>query len=124
MTVNEPDKNREVSSHPALRPEAIREWIRQLRLMDDRFMQACFQNNAECVELVLRIILGKPDLVVKSVTTQKTLTNLSGHDIRLDVFAVDSENRPYDIEIQRNDIQIIWICVGSSKPVSCVHIFA
>jgi len=55
------------------------------------------------VTLVLRIILEKPDLVVKTVSTQKTLTNLQGHDIRLDVFAVDSENRPYDIEIQRSD---------------------
>ncbi len=102
MTFNEPD-NRAVSVHPALRPEAIRERIRQLRLMDDRFMQACFQNNAECVELVLRIILGKPDLVVEHVTTQMELRNMYGHDIRLDVFAVDSENRPYNIEIQRND---------------------
>ena len=103
MTCNEPDNTKTLASHPALRPEAIRERIRQLRLMDDRFMQACFQNNSECVELVLRIILGKPDLVVKSVETQKTLANLRGHDIRLDVFAVDSENRPYDIEIQRSD---------------------
>ncbi len=103
MTFDEPDNNGAVSSHTALRPEVIREQIRQLRLMDDRFMQACFQNNSECVELVLRIILEKPDLVVKSVTIQKSLTNLRGHDIRLDVFAVDSENRPYDIEIQRND---------------------
>ena len=103
MTSNDLDNDKAVSSRPALRPEVIRERIRQLRLMDDRFMQACFQNNVECVGVVLRIILGKPDLVVKSVNTQKALTNLRGHDIRLDVFAVDSANRPYDIEIQRND---------------------
>ena len=97
MTVNTQDNNA-ISSHPGVRPE-IMERIRQLRLMDDRFMQVCFQNNTDCVALVLRIILGKPDLVVERVTTQMELRNMYGHDIRLDVFAVDSQNRPYDIEI-------------------------
>ena len=80
-------------------PEIL-EIIQQLRLMDDYFMQVCLQNSVECTELILRIILDKPDLKVQRVT-QKALANLYGHDARLDVFALDSENQPYDIEIQR-----------------------
>ena len=79
----------------------ILEIIQQLRLMDDYFMQVCLQNSVECTELILRIILDKPDLKVQRVTAQKALANLYGHDARLDVFALDSENQPYDIEIQR-----------------------
>ena len=81
-------------------PEIL-ETIQQLRLMDDYFMQVCLQNSVECTELILRIILDKPDLKVQRVTAQKALANLYGHDARLDVFALDSENQPYDIEIQR-----------------------
>ena len=81
-------------------PEIL-EIIQQLRLMDDYFMQVCLQNSVECTELILRIILDKPDLKVQRVTAQKALANLYGHDARLDVFALDSENQPYDIEIQR-----------------------
>ncbi len=88
------------SLSPPVRPEIMR-WIQRLRLIDDYFMQVCFQDCIECVELVLRIILDKPDLVVQRVSAQKSLANLYGQGSRLDIFAVDSENRPYDIEIQR-----------------------
>ena len=36
--------------------------IRGFRLMDDDFMTACFSDSPECTELVLRIIMDKPDL--------------------------------------------------------------
>ena len=77
--------------------------IRGFRLMDDDFMTACFSDSPECTELVLRIIMDKPDLKVTNVTVQKTLKNLQGRSLRLDIDAVDSENRQYDIEVQRSD---------------------
>lgn len=77
--------------------------IRGFRLIDDDFMNACFDDNIEGTELVLRIILGKPDLSVKSVKTQKVMKNLLGRDIWLDIDATDSENTEIDIEIQRAD---------------------
>ncbi len=77
--------------------------IRGLRLIDDDFMTACFSDNTECAQLVLRIILDKPDLVVKSVQTQRFYKNLQGRSVCLDIVAEDSENRQYDIEIQRAD---------------------
>ena len=77
--------------------------IRGFRLIDDDFMNACFDEYIEGTELVLRIILNKPDLFVKSVKTQKVMKNLQGRDIWLDIDASDSGNNEYDIEIQRAD---------------------
>lgn len=77
--------------------------IRGFRLIDDDFMNACFENNIEGTELILRIILNKPDLTVKSVETQKLMKNLLGRDIWLDIDATDSNNIEYDIEVQRAD---------------------
>ena len=77
--------------------------IRGFRLIDDDFMNACFDNNIEGTELILRIILNKPDLQVKSVETQKVMKNLLGRDIWLDIDATDSNNIEYDIEVQRAD---------------------
>ncbi len=47
-------------------------------MIDDDFMNACFDDNIEGTELILRIILNKPDLSVKSVKTQKVMKNLLG----------------------------------------------
>lgn len=77
--------------------------IRGFRLIDDDFMNACFDNNIEATELILRIILNKPDLTVKSVKTQKVMKNLLGRDVWLDIDATDSNNNELDIEIQRAD---------------------
>ena len=63
--------------------------IRGFRLIDDDFMNACFDDNIEGTELILRIILGKPDLSVKSVKTQKVMKNLLGRDIWPDIDATD-----------------------------------
>ena len=77
--------------------------IRGFRLIDDDFMNACFDGNIEGTELLLRIILNKPDISVESVTTQKVMKNLLGRDIWLDIDAIDSTGKEYNIEIQRAD---------------------
>lgn len=77
--------------------------IQALRLADDIFMRACFQKNKDCAALMLRIILGKPDLEVERVETQKALDKIGGRSLRLDVLATDGENRLYNIEIQLDD---------------------
>lgn len=66
-------------------------------------MNACFDGYIEGAELLLRIILNKPDISVKNVTTQKVMKNLLGRDIWLDIDASDSEGKEYDIEVQRAD---------------------
>ena len=75
--------------------------IRGFRLIDDDFMNVCFDDNISGTELLLRIILNKPDIKVKNVKTQKVMKNLLGRDIWLDIDADDSEGKEYDIEIQR-----------------------
>ena len=77
--------------------------IRGFRLIDDDFMNVCFDENIEGTELILRIILNRPDLSVRSVKAQKVMKNLLGRDIWLDINASDSDGNEFDIEIQRAD---------------------
>ncbi len=77
--------------------------IRGFRLIDDDFMNVCFDGYIEGTELLLRIILNKTDIHVKKVTTQKLMKNLQGRDIWLDIDADDDEGVEYNIEIQRAD---------------------
>ena len=79
--------------------------LRGFRLIDDDFMNACFDDNIEGTELILRIILNKPDLSVKSVKTRKVMKNLLGRDIWLDISATDSNNVEHDIEIQSRSLK-------------------
>lgn len=79
------------------------ERIKNFCLMDDDFMTKVFENNVECTELVLRILLENPALSVKSVRGQYSIKNLQGHSVRLDVYANDDTGKDYDIEIQRSD---------------------
>ena len=77
--------------------------IKQLCLMDDIFMSQCFDNDIECAQLVLRIILDKPDLQVIEAHSQVVVANLLNRSVRLDVLAVDSAGKRYNIEVQRSD---------------------
>ena len=71
--------------------------------MDDDFMTACLADNYEGVELILRIVLGQKNIIIKSIQTQELLTNLQGRFAILDVHAVDNSKKEFDIEIQRAD---------------------
>ncbi len=76
--------------------------IRGFRLLDDDFMSKVFEDKG-CTELLLQIILGRTDLKVTSVIGQYDIKNLQGRSVRLDILAVDTENKVYNIEIQRSD---------------------
>lgn len=73
-----------------------------LRLLDDDFMNKVFEDKA-CAEFLLQIILQRSDLKVAQVHVQHAMKNLQGRSARLDILAVDQENRVYNIEIQRDD---------------------
>ena len=79
------------------------ERLKLLRYMDDDFMTVCLADNFEGVELILRIVLGRKDITVKSVRTQEPMKNLQGRSAILDVHAVDSTKKEFDVEIQRSD---------------------
>jgi len=75
--------------------------IKKLRLLDDDFMQKVFEDKA-CTEFLLQIILNRTDLTVLRVNGQHQIKNLQGRSVRLDILAVDVDNRIYNIEIQRS----------------------
>ena len=95
-------KARAGRSSSVMKPEYL-ELIENFRLMDDTFMSKCLENAPECIELMLRIILGKKDLKVVKSQTEYPIKSLQGRGVRFDIFAKDSKDREYDIEIQRAD---------------------
>ena len=54
------------------------ERLRSLRPIDDDFMRCLFKDNIPLAEMVLRIITGKPDLVITNCQTQKDMKRLAG----------------------------------------------
>ena len=91
-----------VRSAYVMKPESLA-LVENFRLMDDTFMSKCLENAPECIELILRIIIGKKDLKVIKSQTEYPIKSLQGRGVRFDVFARDSKGREYDIEIQRAD---------------------
>lgn len=80
------------------------EELEKLRPLDDDLMRELFRNCKELVQLVLRIITDKTDLVVKEVHTQYDMHRLAGaRSLCLDVIAEDSEGKIFNLEIQRSD---------------------
>lgn len=77
--------------------------IKEFRLFDDEFLSRVFDENIECTELILHIILDNPNIKVRKVRTQREIRNLKGHSIRLDIAARNSDDEPIDIEVQRAD---------------------
>lgn len=77
--------------------------IKEFRLLDDNFMTKVFENDYECTELILHIIMQNKDLRVKETHTQYSIKNLAGRSARLDIYAVDSTGKKYNIEVQRSD---------------------
>lgn len=92
-----------MTEEQARRWQANLERIRRFRLMDDDFMTKCFEDNIPCTELMLRIILEEPELVVEEVRTQVFVENLQHRSVRMDVVAVDGLGRRINVEVQRSD---------------------
>ena len=77
--------------------------LRGFRLLDDDFLTKCFEGDTASIELVLRIVLEKPDLKVLDVRTQVFVENLLNRSVRLDVLATDSTGAKLNVEVQRSD---------------------
>ena len=76
--------------------------LRGLRPIDDDFLRCIFRDNIPLAQLVLSIIIKKPDLKITKLETQKDLKRLVGaRSICLDAYGVDSQNKKYDLEVQR-----------------------
>ena len=77
--------------------------LRGFRLLDDDFLTKCFEGDTASIELVLRIVLEKPDLKVLDVRTQVFVENLLNRSVRLDILAMDSTGAKLNVEVQRSD---------------------
>ena len=76
--------------------------LRGFRLLDDDFMTKVFQD-ISCAELLLRIILNDEGIRVLEAHSQRGIKNLQGRSVKLDILAVDSHNRVFNVEVQRSD---------------------
>ena len=78
------------------------EIIKSYRPIDDTFMRNVFRESPELTEMVLRILMDKPDLKVIKSETQVDLKRITGsRGLCLDVLATDGTGKKYDIEVQR-----------------------
>ena len=77
--------------------------LRGFRLLDDDFLTKCFEGDTASIELVLQIVLEKPDLKVLDVRTQVFVENLLNRSVRLDILAADSTGAKLNVEVQRSD---------------------
>ena len=77
--------------------------IETLSLLDDNLMTLVFDRNIEATELLLNVILQRDDLKVLGVVAQREYKNLlpDGRSLTIDIYAVDKEDKVYDIEVQR-----------------------
>ncbi len=84
--------------------DELKKVIDDLPLFDDDLMSKVFDRNIEAAELLLRIVLERDDIRVKSVRSQVELRSASanGRNIRLDVLAEDFDGNLFNAEVQRN----------------------
>lgn len=70
----------------------------------DRFLFACAMEDSKIMQLVLQIILGRHIPLLDRAQAEKELRTAPWlRSIRLDVFAVDSEDNVYNAEVQKKN---------------------
>ena len=74
--------------------------IENLMPMDDSFFHKLSEEPAFCEE-VLQVILQKKNLKVVEVTVQKSLRNVEGRSVVVDVLCRDDKGKYYNIEVQK-----------------------
>ena len=90
-------------NNAAYQGNRILKLVDDMTLFDDDLMTLVLNQNVEAVELLLRIILGRP-VHVKEHHIQVEFRNpvVDGRNITLDVVAVEEDGSEIDIEVQGN----------------------
>jgi predicted transposase/invertase (TIGR01784 family) len=73
------------------------------RLMDDDFFSEALDRKTEAVRYVLNTILHRNDLQIIYTKAQVEYKSAIKRSIKIDIKAIDSDRKVYDIEIQRSD---------------------
>ncbi|MBP5211903.1 MAG: PD-(D/E)XK nuclease family transposase [Pyramidobacter sp.] len=84
------------------RQELIEKLLR-MTLKDDTLFTAVCKRFPDVAQFILRIILDKPDLLVTEVNVQDDERSTLNRSVRLDVVAVDSRGKVYNIEVQQSN---------------------
>lgn len=75
--------------------------LQKFRPIDDTFMRGLLKDDIPLAEMILRIIIEKPDLVLTSCETQADMKRVTGaRSVSLDAYGMDSTGKKYDIEVQ------------------------
>ena len=82
--------------------EMYRSILKRLTIMSDAFMRNVFKKK-ECMEYILRIIMGNRELEVVDQVLQKDYKNLQGRSAILDCVARDANGILYNVEIQQEN---------------------
>ena len=93
----------DTESQKALKRKETLKAISEMCLLDDNLMTLVFDRNIEATELLLNIILQRSDLKVLEVVGQREYKNpmSGGRSITIDIYAVDGNDKVYDVEVQR-----------------------
>ena len=75
--------------------------IAAFRMFDDTFMSAVFDEQIAETALLLRVVLGQDDIQVESSEAQFYISNIYGHEAKLDILARDRQGKAYNVEVQR-----------------------
>lgn len=76
--------------------------IEALRPVDDTFFHKLAEHKEFCEEL-LRTILKMPDLQIIETVPQRSLRNVKGRSVFLDVLCQDRNNAYFNVEVQKED---------------------
>ena len=78
--------------------------VENLTLFNNELMSKVFDRNIPATEYLLRTILGREDIRVKSVKGEYNMRNLvmGGRDITLDILAEEENGREFDVEVQND----------------------
>ena len=81
----------------------IKQVIGSLCMMNNRFMNFMLDDNKKAAQVFLRVILGDDKIKVRNVRIQSFIQNIYGHSSQLDILALDSKGRYFNVEVQRSD---------------------
>ena len=92
-----------MQTNEASQDNEIKQVIRSLCMMNNRFMNFMLDDNKEAAQVFLRVILGDDKIRVRNVRIQSFIQNIYGHSSQLDILAQDSKGRYFNVEVQRSD---------------------
>ena len=81
----------------------IKQVIGSLCMMNNRFMNFMLDDNKKAAQVFLRVILVDDKIKVRNVRIQSFIQNIYGHSSQLDILALDSKGRYFNVEVQRSD---------------------